>query len=138
MACSFRKNYHRTIQKVSNFLTALETPRSKNTGQSGRNTPKHKGSIPAGNIWHFSNDFRPVPSGKHKKVVGMHRQKNQKISGPNTVSMFVCIPGGFSVFSVSSLQVPSGSGDRNLRPRLLFGNRCLILHHSFFKKNFFR
>ena len=50
--------------------------------------------------------FFPVISdqflaGKHRKVIGMHRKKIQKISGPNTASMFRCIPAGTVPYSLT-------------------------------------
>jgi len=86
-------------------------PRSKITGRFRQES--------IGNHWNveavfppeifriFSDDFRPVPAGKHGKLTGIHRKKSNKIP----VGILLPLPG----ISVAFLQDPAGSSGRNLR-----------------------
>ena len=93
-----------------------------------RKSLEHGSSIPAGKF----PDFFPVIfdqflAGKHRKVIGMYRKKSRNFPAGILLPCsddFRCIPAGSSVFSVSFLQVPSGSGHRNLRPGLLPKPKC--------------
>ncbi len=86
-------------------------------------------SIPIGNFRIFSDDFRPVPAGKHRKLTGICRKKSGRfligILLPYS-SDFQCFPAGSSDFPASFLQNPEGSGDRNVRPGISFS--FLIIH----------
>ncbi len=67
----------------------------------------------------FSNDFRSVPVGKHRRLVGIHRKKSENflvgILLPCS-SDFRCFPAGCGDFPSSFLKNPAGSGGRNHRP----------------------
>jgi hypothetical protein len=56
----------------------------------------------------FSDDFRPVPAEKHRKLTGIHRKKFNKFP------VGILLP--FSAISGAFLQDPAASGGRNLRP----------------------
>ena len=73
------------------------------------------------NFWIFSGAFRSLscafPPETGRKLPEKIRNFPAGILLPCSDD-FRCIPAGSSVFSVSFLQLPSGSGHRNLRPRL--------------------
>ena len=86
---------------------------------SGRNTPEVTGTLKQysgrkiSGFFPVHSDHFPVLSARNwSEITG----KIGKFSSRNTASIFRCIPAGSSVFSVSFLQVPSGTGHRNLRP----------------------
>ena len=68
-------------------------------------------------IFPVHSDHFPVLS--RQKLVGNHQKKSGNFPAGILLPCsadFRCIPAGSSVFSVSFLQVPSGSDHRNLRP----------------------
>ncbi len=70
-----------------------------------RNSLEHGSSIFRPEIVQtFSDDFRPVPVGTHRKLTGIHQKKIRTISGWNTASS-----------SMEFQRFPAGFGDRNLR-----------------------
>ncbi len=67
----------------------------------------------------FSDNFRLVPAGKHRKSTGIHRKKSRRFPVGILLpcsSDFRCFPAGSGDFPASSLQDPGGSGGRNHRP----------------------
>ena len=75
--------------------------------------------------------YFPVLS--RQELVGNHRKKSGNFPAgilPSCSDDFRCIPAGSGVFFVSFLQVPSGSGHRNLRPGLVESSeeRIVISH----------
>ena len=90
---------------------------------SGRNTPEVTGTWKQysgrkiSGFFPVNSDHFPVLS--RQKLVGNNRKKSGNFPAGTLLPCsddFRCIPAGSSVFSVSFLQVPSGSGHRNLRP----------------------
>jgi hypothetical protein len=67
----------------------------------------------------FSDDFRSVPIGKHRKLIGIHRKKSGQFPVGILLpcsSDFRCFPAGSGDFPESFLQNLVGSGGRNHRP----------------------
>ncbi len=67
----------------------------------------------------FSNDFRPVPVGKHRKLIETYRKKSEKFTARILLPCsndFRCFPAGCVDFPASFLQDPAGSSGRNHRP----------------------
>jgi hypothetical protein len=67
----------------------------------------------------FSDDFRPVPTGKYRQLAGIHRKKCEKLPVGILLPLpkdFRCFPAGYGDFPVSFLQDPAGYDGRNLRP----------------------
>jgi hypothetical protein len=82
---------------------------------------EHGSSIPAGKFSLFSDDFRPIPVGKHRKLTGIHRKKSEQFPVGILLpcsSDFRCFPAGSGDFPASFLHDPAGSGGRNHRSRL--------------------
>ncbi len=70
-------------------------------------------------FWIFSDDFRPVPIGKHRKLTGIHRKKSGQCPAGILLpcsSDFQYFPAGSADFTASFLQDPVGYGGRNHRP----------------------
>ena len=93
---------------------------------SGRNTPEVIGTWKQYSGRKMSG-FSPVHLDHflvlyRQELVGNHRKKSGNFPAGILLPCFDdfrCIPAGSSVFSISFLQVPSGSGHRNLRPGLM-------------------
>ena len=105
------------------FHQAAIQPRSKNTGWFQQEyTGRHR-NIEAGfRQENLRNFFRWFPTGSWRKAVRMHLKKFRNSPGGILLpcsGIFWYIPAGSSVFSVSFLQVPSGSSDQNLRPGII-------------------
>jgi hypothetical protein len=66
--------------------------------ESTENRRNVEAVFPPENFRIFSDDFRPVSVGKHRKLTGIHRKKIQQISGRNTSST----SGYFQYFSAES------------------------------------
>ena len=105
------------------LVVAYNYPGQRIRDDSGRNTPEVTGTWKQDSgrkiFETFSGDFRPASGGKCRKLVGMRRKKSGNFPAGIRLPCsgdFQCIPAGSSVFSVSFLQVPSGSSDRNLQP----------------------
>ncbi len=64
----------------------------------------------------FSDDFRPVPAGKHRKLTGIHRKK----SGQIPVGILLPCSSDFRCF-------PAGSGGRNHRSGFCY-NVILVMN----------
>ncbi len=67
----------------------------------------------------FSDDFRPIPTGKHRKLEGIHRKKSGSFSAGILLpysSDYRCFLSGYGDFPTSFLQDLAISGRRNLRP----------------------
>ena len=92
---------------------------------------KEYGTIPAGihrnmeavfgpeNFRIFFGAFRSLSCAFRQELVGNHRKKSGIFPAGILLPCFGdfrCIPAGSSVFTISFLQVPWGSGHRNLRP----------------------
>jgi hypothetical protein len=60
-------------------------------------------------FWIFSDDFRPVLAGKHRKLIGIHRTKSGQFPVGILLpcsSDFLCFPAGSGDFLVSFLRDP--------------------------------
>ena len=108
------------------YVKMFEVPRSKNTGRFRQEYIGSHRNMEAvfrqENFRSFSGDFRPVPCGKAQEGDRNAPEKSRNFPAGILLPCsgdFQCIPAGSSVFSISFLQVPSGSGHRNLRPGLL-------------------
>ena len=81
----------------------------------------------------YSRKFRSVPAGNHRKLAGIHRKKIRKfplgILLPCS-SDFRCFPAGSSDFPASFLQVPAGSGHRNVRHGYLLSYQYFLFWHE--------
>ena len=66
---------------ISICLMALVIPRSKNTGRFRQESTGSHRNVEAvfqpENFRIFSDDFRPVPAGKHRELIGIHWKKIQ-------------------------------------------------------------
>ena len=100
----------------------LSYPRSKNTGKFRQESIENCRNVEAvfrSEIFRtFSDDFRPVPTGKQRKLTGIHWKKVREFSDRNTASTsvyFRCFPAGSGNFPASFLKDPAGSDGRNLR-----------------------
>jgi hypothetical protein len=77
--------------------------------------------FPRENFRIFSDDFRPVPAGKHMKLIGIHRKKSKKfpvgilLPLPAISGAFLQDPVTFPLLSCRILRDPAGSSGRNLR-----------------------
>ena len=108
----------------SNFSHgAITYPGQRIRNGSGRNTSEVTGTWKqysgrkTSRFFPVHPDHFPVLS--LQKLVRNHRKKSGNFPAGILFPCsddFRCIPAGSSVFSVSFLQVPSGSGHRNLRP----------------------
>ena len=105
------------------FQQKLKHPRSNRTARK-RPVPWNSGDFVEAvfrpEIFRiFSDDFRSVPAGKHRKLAGIHRKKSGQFPAGILLpcsSDFRCFPAGYGGFPASFLQDPAGSGGRNLRP----------------------
>ena len=108
---------------LRNFLnTNIMYPGQRILNSSGRNTPEVAGTWKQysgrkiSGFFPVHSDHFPVLS--RQKLVENQLKKSGNFPAGILLSCsndFRCIPSGSSVFSVSFLQVPSGSGHRNLR-----------------------
>ncbi len=87
----------------------LFTPQVEQTGQETAGSRYFRSfcgsSIPAGNFLDFSDDFRPVPTGKQWKLTRIHRTSPFGILLPCS-SDFQCFPAESGDFPASFLQDP--------------------------------
>jgi hypothetical protein len=64
------------------FLSPIIIPRSKITGRFRQESTGNRWNVeavfPPENFRIFSDDFRPVAAGKHRKSTGIHRKKSNK------------------------------------------------------------
>ena len=104
----------RDKRRVSNIF-----PGQRVRDGSGRNTPEYEAVFRPENFRIFSYAFRSLFCAFRQELVVNHREKFGNFPAGMLLPCsgdFRCIPAGSSVFSISFLQVPSGSGHRNLRP----------------------
>ncbi len=94
-----REKYIQAIYAGEPIEIIEQLPRSKITGRYRQESIGNRWNVeavfPQENFWIFSDDFRPVPAGKHGKLTGIHWKKIRQISGRNTASTsgyFRCFP----------------------------------------------
>jgi hypothetical protein len=80
---SFSIDKRRLKRKQSNDCK-VHLPRSKITGRFRQESTGNRWNVeavfPPENCRIFSDDFRPVPAGKYRKLTGIHRKKFNKFS----------------------------------------------------------
>ena len=63
-------------------LNIVDIPRSKNTDRFRQESVGNRRNVeavfPPEMFWIFSDDFRPFPIGKQRKLTGIHRKKSEK------------------------------------------------------------
>ena len=99
---------------------------------SRRNTPEVTGTWKQYSCRKISGAFQSLSCTCRQKLVGNHRKKSGNFPAGILLPCsgdFRCIPAGSSVFSISFLQVHSGSSHRNLRPGMPSKN--FLLHFPF-------
>jgi hypothetical protein len=92
------------------YITQVEI-RGRFRQESTRNRWNVEAVLPPEIFPIFSNDLRPVPAEKHRKLTGIHRKKSNKFP----VRVLLPLP----PISGAFLQDPAGSSGRNLRLEIL-------------------
>jgi hypothetical protein len=72
----------------------------------------------------FSDDFRPVPTGKYRQLAGIHRKKSEKLPVGILLPFprdFRCFPTGYGDFPASFLRdTMAGIFDLGIEKKILF------------------
>ena len=104
LSMSIKKQKRVYIVQVNTKIEFLQQviPRSKITGRFRQESIGNRWNVeavfPPENFRIFSDDFRPVPAGKHGKLTGIHRKKSNKFP----VGILLPLP----AISVAFLQDP--------------------------------